>query len=84
MSYSSDYYDSSFSSIGDQRFDAEFLKYFDRANGWGIEYALIKSQRNISIMRKAVGAVLELCKAEYLSPIYERLIQLKILQQSKF
>ena len=30
MSYNSSYYDASFSSIGEHRFDTEFLKYFDR------------------------------------------------------
>ena len=37
-SYNSKYYDSAFSSIGTHRFDNEFVKYFDRTNGWEIDY----------------------------------------------
>jgi RimJ/RimL family protein N-acetyltransferase len=90
MSYSSSYYDASFSSIGEHRFDTEFLKYFDRANGWEIDYALIKSQRNKGIMSEAVGEVLEFCKAENLSPIYAKVNSMantatvKVLRHHKF
>ncbi len=90
MSYSSDYYDNSFSSIGEHRFDSEFLKYFDRTNGWEIDYALIKSERNKGIMREAVGAVLEFCKTENLSPIYAKVNSMsntatvKVLRHYKF
>ena len=71
-SYNSKYYDSAFSSIGTHRFDNEFVKYFDRTNGWEIDYALTKSQRNKGIMREAVGAVLEFCTSENISPLYAR------------
>lgn len=90
MSYSSGYYDASFSSIGEHRFDVEFQKYFDRANGWEIDYALIKSQRNKGIMSEAVGVVLEFCKAENLSPIYAKvnsmtnIATVKVLRHHKF
>lgn len=72
MNYDSYYYDASFSSIGEHRFDSEFLKYFDIANGWEMDYALIKSERSKGIMREAVGAVIEFCKTENLSPIYAK------------
>jgi RimJ/RimL family protein N-acetyltransferase len=90
MSYSGDYYDASFSSIGEHRLDSEFLKYFDRTNGWEIDYALIKSQRNKGIMREAVGAVLEFCDDENLSPIYAKVNSMintatvKLLRSHKF
>ena len=90
VSYSSDYYDASFSSIGEYRFDSEFLKYFDRANGWEIDYALMKSERNKGIMREAIGAVLEFCKTENLSPIYAKVNSMsntatvKVLRHHKF
>ncbi len=72
MSYNSGYYDASFSLMGEHRFDKEFLKNFDRINGWEIDYALVSNQRNKGIMREAVGAVLQFCKAENMSPIYAR------------
>jgi RimJ/RimL family protein N-acetyltransferase len=90
MSYSSGYYDASFSSIGEHRFDVEFLKYFDRVNGWEIDYILNKSQRNKGIMSEAVGVVLEFCKAENLSPIYAKvnsmtnIATVKVLSHHKF
>lgn len=90
MSYSSDYYNASFSSIGEQRFNSEFLKYFDRTNGWEIDYALIKKQRNKGIMSEAVGAVLEFCDTENLSTIYAKVNSLtniatvKVLRRHKF
>lgn len=90
MSYGSGYYDVSFNSIGEHRYDPEFLKYFDRANGWEIDYALIKSHRNKGIMREAVGAVLEFCKTENLSPIYAKVNSMtntatvKVLRHHKF
>lgn len=97
MSYSSDYYDASFSSIGEHRFDSEFLKYIDivnryidRVNGWEIDYALIKSQRNKGIMREAVRAVLEFCEKENLSPIYAKVTSMtniatvKVLRRHNF
>jgi RimJ/RimL family protein N-acetyltransferase len=76
-SYNSKYYDSAFSSIGTHRFDNEFVKYFDRTNGWEIDYALTKSQRNKGIMREAVGAVLEFCTSENISPLYARVNSIK-------
>lgn len=90
MSYNSGYYDASFISNGEQRFDTDFLKYIDRANGWEIDYALIKSQRNKGIMREAVGAVLEFCKTENLTPIYAKVNSMtntatvKVLRQHSF
>jgi RimJ/RimL family protein N-acetyltransferase len=90
VSYNSGYYDASFSAAGEHRFDPEFLKYFDRENGWEIDYALIKSQRNKGKMSEAVGAVLEFCKTEYLSPIYAKVNSItntatvKVLRHHKF
>lgn len=72
MSYNSGYYDASFSLMGEFRFDKEFLKDFDRINGWEIDYALVSNQRNKKIMREAIGAVLEFCVAKNLSPIYAK------------
>ena len=72
MSYNSRHYDSSFSSIGEYKYNKEFLKYFDTINGWEIEYALLKAQRNKGIMSEAVNAVLEFCKSENLCPIYAK------------
>lgn len=72
MSYKSNYYDTSFSAIGTYRFNSEFLKYFDRSNGWEIEYALLKNQRNRGIMKEAVGAVLAFCQSKSIFPIYAK------------
>lgn len=72
MSYKSNYYDASFSAIGEHKFDSEFLKYFDRENGWEIDYALLRDQRNKGIMKEAVGAVLEFCQSENINPIYAK------------
>jgi RimJ/RimL family protein N-acetyltransferase len=72
MSYKSNYYDASFSAIGEHKFDSEFLKYFDRENGWEIEYALLRNQRNKGIMKEAVGAVLEFCQLENINPVYAK------------
>lgn len=72
MSYKSNYYDASFSAIGEHKFDSEFLKYFDRENGWEIDYALLRDQRNKGIMKEAVGAVLEFCQSEDINPIYAK------------
>jgi RimJ/RimL family protein N-acetyltransferase len=72
MSYNSGYYNESFKSAGVQKFDPEFLKYFDRANGWEIEYALKRNYRNKGIMKEAVFAVLEFCTNENISPIYAK------------
>lgn len=77
MSYNSGYYDASFSANGEHKFDFEFQKYFDRASGWEIEYALIKSQRNKGIMREAVGAVLEFCASSNIFPIYAKVYSMK-------
>ena len=90
LSYNSEYYDASFSSIGEHKFDSEFLKNIDRANGWELVYALIKIQRNKGIMSEAVGAVLEFCNAENLSPIYAKvnsmtnIATVKVLRHHKF
>ena len=72
MSYKSNYYDASFSAIGEHKFDSEFLKYFDRENGWEIDYALLRNQRNKGIMKEAVGAVLEFCQLENINPVYAK------------
>ena len=72
MSYKSNYYDASFSAIGEYIYDSEFLKYFDRENGWEINYAILKSQRNKGIMKEAVGAILEFCQLENISPVYAK------------
>lgn len=72
MSYKSNYYDASFSVLGEHKFDSEFLKYFDRENGWEIDYALFINQRNKGIMKEAVGAVLEFCQFENINPVYAK------------
>lgn len=72
MSYKSNYYDASFSAIGEHKFDSEFLKYFDRENGWELDYALLRNQRNKGIMKEAVGAVLEFCQLENINPVYAK------------
>jgi RimJ/RimL family protein N-acetyltransferase len=72
MSYKSKYYDASFSAIGEHKFDSEFLKYFDRENGWEIDYALLRNQRNKGIMKEAVGAVLEFCQLVNINPVYAK------------
>jgi|LakMenEpi03Aug12_release.lakeMendotaPanAssembly.Ray.scaffolds.fasta_scaffold289251_2 RimJ/RimL family protein N-acetyltransferase len=72
MSYNSGYYDASFSAAGEHRFDPEFLKYFDRENGWEIDYALQRNHRNKGIMKEAVSAVLEFCANENISPVYAK------------
>ena len=90
LSYNSDYYDISFKAAGEYRFNEEFLKYFDRVNGWEIDYALLKSHRNKGIMRDAIKAVLEFCKSEKLSPIYAKvnsmanLPTIKVLKHNNF
>ena len=72
MSYNSSYYNASFSAIGAHMFDNEFLKYFDRTNGWEIDYALLENHRNKGVMREALGAVLEFCRLVNISPVYAK------------
>ena len=90
MSYKSNYYDTSFSTMGEHKFDSEFLQYFDRENGWEIDYALLKSQRNKGIMKEAVGGVLEFCQSENISPVYAKvnhmtnIATVKVLKYHKF
>jgi RimJ/RimL family protein N-acetyltransferase len=72
MSYNSKYYNASFSSMGEYMFDNEFLKYFDRTNGWEIDYALLEKHRNKGIMQEAVGSVLNYCGLENISPVYAK------------
>lgn len=72
LSYNSFYFDASFSSLGAYKNNPDFLVYFDRVNGWEIDYALIKSYWNKGIMTESVGAVIEFCKFEKLSPIYAK------------
>lgn len=90
MSYNSYYYDFAFSSLGEARFDNEFLEYFDRSKGWEIDYALIRHQRNKGIMFEAIGTVLEFCKTQNICPIYARvnsmanLPTVKILRRHNF
>lgn len=72
ISYNSNHFDASFSAIGEYRNNPEFLQYFDRKNGWEIDYALLKSQRKKGIMKEAVGAVLEFCCSKNFNPIYAK------------
>jgi RimJ/RimL family protein N-acetyltransferase len=72
MSYNSGYYNASFSAMGVYMFDKEFLKYFDRANGWEIDYALLENYRNKGVMREALGSILDYCKLENISPVYAK------------
>lgn len=72
MSYNSAYFDASFSVMGEHINDPEFLQYFDRQNGWEIDYAIFKSQRGKGIMKEAVGAVLEFCRTKNISPVYAK------------
>lgn len=90
MSYKSEYYDHAFSSIGNHRFDDEFLRYFDRENGWELDYALLKNYRNQGIMKEAVNQLLKFCEDESIYPIYGRLnhlsniASLKVLKHYNF
>lgn len=76
-SYNSEYYDLSFSAMGDYRYDPNFLKEIDRENGWEIDYALLREYRNKGIMTEAVSMVLEYCSESNLSPIYAKINSLK-------
>jgi RimJ/RimL family protein N-acetyltransferase len=71
-SYNSYFYDISFSSMGEHRFDDEFLEYFDRDNGWEIDYALVKRHRNKGLMLEALREVIKFCRASNISPIYAK------------
>ena len=77
MSYASYYYDVSFSSLGDQRYSTESLNYFDRKNGWEIDYALVPDMRNKGLMREAVGEILEFCANSKKYPIYAKVNSIK-------
>ena len=90
MSYKSNYYDASFSALGEHKFDSEFLKNFDRENGWEIDYALLIDQRNKGIMKEALGAVLEFCQLENINPVYAKVSHMtniatvRVLKHHKF
>lgn len=72
MSYKSNYYEASFGALGEQIYDSEFIEHFDRENGWEINYALLKDQRNKGIMKEAIGAILEFCRIENINPVYAK------------
>ncbi len=77
FSYNSEYYDLSFSAMGDYRYDNEFLKEVDRENGWELDYALLPEYRNRGIMTEAVSLVLNFCSEVSLSPVYAKINSLK-------
>mgnify|MGYP000875839842 FL=1 len=77
FSYASEYYDLSFSAMGDYRNDTDFLKEVNRKNGWEIDYALLKEYRNKGIMTEAVRMVLKFTSDCNLSPIYAKINSLK-------
>lgn len=77
FSYNSEYYDLSFSAMGERRYDEEFLKEVDREKGWEIDYALLREYRNKGIMTEAVSMVLNFCSEINLSPIYAKINSLK-------
>ena len=77
FSYNSNYYDLSFSAMGEQRFNEDFLKEIDRNNGWEIDYALLKNHRNKGIMKEALSLVLDFCSENNISPVYAKINSLK-------
>ena len=72
LSYKGDYFDAAFSADDENRFDPEFLKYFDRENGWEIDYALLKTHRNKGIMKEAISTVLNFCSNKNITPVYAK------------
>lgn len=71
MSYSSYYFDTSFSVMGEMKNSSEFLQYIDK-NGWEIDYALLKDYREKGIMTEAMNAVLHYCNINGISPLYAK------------
>lgn len=76
-SYNSDYFDLSFSAMGDHKNDKEFLSLVDRQNGWEIDYALLPKYRNNGIMSEAVTLVIDHCNENSILPIYAKVNSLK-------
>jgi RimJ/RimL family protein N-acetyltransferase len=77
FSYNSEYFDLSFSAMGQHINDESFLSEVDRKNGWELDYALLPDYRNRGIMTEAVGLVLNFCSEINLSPIYAKINSIK-------
>lgn len=76
-SYNSDYFELSFSAMGDHINDEEFLSQVDRLNGWEIDYALQPKFRNKGIMSEAVELVINYCNENSILPVYAKVNSLK-------
>jgi RimJ/RimL family protein N-acetyltransferase len=89
LSYNSNYFDVSYSSMGDARNTVEFLKYIDKS-GWEIDYALLKGYRGNGIMTESLMAILDFCYEANISPLYAKvnsmsnLATVRLLKNSGF
>lgn len=75
-SYSSYYFDNSFSAMGELRNSTEFLEYIDK-KGWELDYALLKNYRSKGIMNEALKVILDYCKEQNFLPIYAKVNSLQ-------
>lgn len=89
MSYKSDYFDSSYSSMGESRNNPEFLNEIDRS-GWEIDYALLKKYWSRGIMSEALKSILKYAFENNISPLYAKVNSLEnsatinLLKKCKF
>jgi RimJ/RimL family protein N-acetyltransferase len=90
MSYNGDYFNLSFASMGNRRFETEFNDKFDRNNGWEIDYAIIENKRNGGVATECLGAVLSYCELHNIRLVYAKVNSLtnipsvKVLQKNNF
>jgi RimJ/RimL family protein N-acetyltransferase len=72
MNYQSYYFDESYSSMGEERNNPEFLQYIDRQNGWELDYALLPNYRQKGFMTEVIKAVLKYCGESGINTVYAK------------